>query len=145
MILGPFAGPIANRFGIRRTAIIAMVASIILTCLMAISTLNRTMNPGPLAVSVVILGSLHVVDFPVRQMLIQLLVGRERMSAAIALNSTTFYAAYFTGPVLCAAVLALGNSYVDNSAPGDRFPYLPDDHGNGARCHFRDADARSAD
>lgn len=118
MILGPIAGAIADRFGIRRTAIIAIAASIVLTCVMAILTLSRTMTPVLLAASVVILGCLHAFDFPVRQVLIQLLVGRDRMSAAIALNSTTFYTASFTGPMLCAAVLALGSSYVDDAAPG---------------------------
>ena len=118
MILGPIAGAIADRFGIRRTAIIAIDASIALTCLMAVLTLSRTMTPILLAGSVVVLGCLHAFDFPVRQVLIQLLVGRDRLAAAIALNSTTFYTASFTGPMLCAAVLALGYSSVGDAAPG---------------------------
>ena len=118
MILGPIAGAIADKFGLRRTAIIAMVASIVLTCLMAILTLSRTIAPELLAGSVILLGCLHAVDFPVRQVLIQLLVGRDRMSAAIALNSTTFYTASFTGPMLCAVILALGRAFVGDAAPG---------------------------
>jgi MFS family permease len=118
MILGPIAGAIADRIGIRLTAIIAIVASILVTCLMAILTLNRTMTPELVAASMIVLGFLHAFDFPVRQVLIQLLVGRDRMAAAIALNSTTFYTASFTGPMLCAAVLALGRLYVGDAAPG---------------------------
>lgn len=118
MILGPVAGAIADRFGIRRTAIIAIIASIVVAFLMAIVTLGRVMTPTLLAVLVVVLGSLHAFDFPVRQVLIQLLVGRDRMSAAIALNSTTFYTASFTGPMLCAAALALAESRLDDAAPG---------------------------
>ncbi len=118
MILGPIAGAIADRFGIRLTAIIAIVASILVTCLMAALTLSRTMTPELVAASMIVLGVLHAFDFPVRQVLIQLLVGRDRMSAAIALNSTTFYTASFTGPMLCAAVLALGSRYVGDAAPG---------------------------
>ena len=118
MLLGPIAGAIADRFGIRRTAIIAIVITIALTCLMAGLTLGRVMTPALLAAFVIVLGSVHAFDFPVRQVLILLLVGRDRMAAAIALNSTTFYTASFTGPILAAGVLALGNPYVGDAAPG---------------------------
>ena len=118
MLLGPIAGAIADRFGIRRTAIIAIIVTIVLTCLMAGLTLGRVMTPALLAAFVIVLGSVHAFDFPVRQVLILLLVGRDRMSAAIALNSTTFYTASFTGPMLGAAVLGLGNPYVGDAAPG---------------------------
>ncbi len=118
MLLGPIAGAIADRFGIRRTAIIAIVATIALTCLMAGLTLGRVMTPALLAALVLVLGSIHPFDFPVRQVLIHLLVGRDRMAAAIALNSTTYYTASFTGPMLAAAVLAIGKRYVDDSAAG---------------------------
>ncbi len=118
MILGPIAGAIADRFGIRRTAIIAIVVTIALTCLMAGLTLGRVMTPALLAALVIVLGGVHAFDFPVRQVLIQLLVGRDRMAAAIALNSTTFYTASFTGPMLAAAVLAIGERYVDETAAG---------------------------
>ena len=118
MLLGPIAGAIADRFGIRRTAIIAIVLTIVLTCLMAGFTLGRVMTPALLAIFVIVLGSVHAFDFPVRQVLILLLVGRDRMAAAIALNSTTFYTASFTGPILAAAVLTVGNPYAGDAAPG---------------------------
>ena len=118
MLLGPIAGAIADRFGIRRTAIIAIVLTIVLTCLMAGFTLGRVMTPALLAVFVIVLGSVHAFDFPVRQVLILLLVGRDRMAAAIALNSTTFYTASFTGPILAAAVLTVGNPYAGDATPG---------------------------
>ena len=118
MLLGPIAGAIADRFGIRRTAIIAIVLTIVLTCLMAGFTLGRVMTPALLAMFVIVLGSVHAFDFPVRQVLILLLVGRDRMAAAIALNSTTFYTASFTGPILAAAVLTVGNPYAGDATPG---------------------------
>ena len=118
MLLGPIAGAIADRFGIRRTAIIAIVLTIVLTCLMAGFTLGRVMTPALLAMFVIVLGSVHAFDFPVRQVLILLLVGRDRMAAAIALNSTTFYTASFTGPILAAAVLTAGNPYAGDATPG---------------------------
>jgi len=39
--------------------------------------------------------------------LIQILVGREQMSAAIELDSTTFNTAAFTGPAMAAEAVAL--------------------------------------
>lgn len=118
MILGPIGGAIADRVGIRRTALIAIAATVVVTGLMAGLTLGRVMTPALLAALVLVLGCLHAFDFPVRQVLIHLLVGRDRMAAAIALNSTTFYTASFTGPMLAAGVLAIGERYLDDSAAG---------------------------
>jgi MFS family permease len=118
MVLGPIAGAIADRFGIRRTAIVAIILTVGLAFLMGFLTLVRLMTPELLASVVVILGVLHAFDFPIRQILIQLLVGPEKMSAAIALNSTTFNTSAFTGPMLGAGVLALGRVYFGDAAAG---------------------------
>ena len=48
MLLGPIAGAIADRFGIRRTAIIAIIVTIALTSLMAGLTLGRFLVFGGL-------------------------------------------------------------------------------------------------
>lgn len=118
MVLGPIAGAIADRAGIRRTAIAAAVVTVVLSAVMGGLTFAQSMTPMLLAALVVALGCAQAFDFPVRQVLIQLLVGPERMSAAIALNSTTFYTASFTGPMLCAAILSVGERYVGATAPG---------------------------
>ncbi len=118
MFLGPIAGAVADRFGIRRTAVVAIVLTVGLSFLMGFLTLVQLMTPVLLASVMFILGMLHAFDFPIRQVLIQLLVGRERMSAAVALNSTTFNTAAFTGPMIGAGLLALGKTYVGDSAPG---------------------------
>lgn len=118
MALGPIAGAIADRAGIRRTAIAAALVTVALTAAMGGLTFAHLMTPLLLAAFVVALGCAQAFDFPVRQVLIQLMVGPERMSAAIALNSTTFYTASFTGPMLCALLLTLGERQFGAMAPG---------------------------
>ena len=121
VVLGPIAGAMADRFGVRRTAIVAILMTVGVTFLMGSLTLAQVMTPPILAALVIILGVVHAFDFPVRMVLIQLLVGRERMSAAIALNSTTFNTSAFTGPMIGAGILALGQRYIGDSAPGILF------------------------
>ncbi len=118
MFLGPIAGAVADRMGIRLTAIAAILLTVGLTFIMGGLTLVHLMTPVLLASIMFILGIIHAFDFPVRQVLIQLLVGRERMAAAVALNSTTFNTSAFTGPMIGAGVLALGKTYVGDMAPG---------------------------
>jgi predicted MFS family arabinose efflux permease len=80
------------------------------------------MNPYILAALVAVLGIGHAFDFPARQVLIQILVGSEQMSAAIALNSTTFNTAAFTGPAIGAGLLAWGKfQFGEFGGPGVGF------------------------
>ena len=111
MVCGPVAGAFADRFGHRRTAILGLSIGVALSLAMTVLTFAGLMTPHLLAVTIALLGLLHALDFPARQVLIQLLVGRDRMSAAIALNTTTFNSAAFTGPALAAALLAFGKAH----------------------------------
>ncbi|NQV55844.1 MAG: MFS transporter [Rhodospirillales bacterium] len=110
ILLGPVAGAIADRLGYRRTAIATLLVAVFISLLMAALTYLGVMTPYLLAGLIAVLGAGHAFDFPARQVLIQLLVGRDRMSAAIALNTTTFNTASFTGPAIGAALIAWGNT-----------------------------------
>ncbi len=96
-----FVGPLSG-------AIATLWVAISISFAMAVLSFLGLMNPYILAALVAVLGVGHAFDFPARQVLIQVLVGREQMSAAIALNSTTFNTAAFTGPAIGAALLAWG-------------------------------------
>ena len=117
IVLGPIAGAYADRIGHRRTAIASLVVAIVIAFLMAALTYADLMTPSLLVVLVLIQGIGHAFDFPARQVLIQVLVGRENMSAAIALNTTTFNSAAFTGPAIGAALLKYGQETIGNAAP----------------------------
>jgi MFS family permease len=122
IFVGPLAGAIADRVGHRRTAIVTIWVAISISFAMAVLSFLGLMNPYILAALVAVLGVGHAFDFPARQVLIQILVGREQMSAAIALNSTTFNTAAFTGPAIGAALLAWGKfQFGEFGGPGVGF------------------------
>lgn len=121
MAVGPIAGAIADSMGHRRTAIVSIWVTILVTAGMAVLTATHLMTPVLLAVLTGVLGIGSAFDFPARQVLVQYLVGRERMSAAIALNSTTFNVGVFTGPAIGAALLAWSKPWAGDAAPAIGF------------------------
>jgi MFS family permease len=121
VIMGPIAGAYADRIGHRRTAIASLVVAVVIAFLMAGLTYADLMNRYLLLVLIAIQGIGHAFDFPARQVLIQVLVGRDNMSAAIALNTTTFNGAAFTGPALCAILLSYGEKWIGDAAPALAF------------------------
>ncbi len=116
-LIGPIAGPIADNVGYRRTAMASMVVAVVIAFLMAGLTYYDLMTPYILGGLILIQGLGHAFDFPARQVLIQLLVGRENMPAAIALNTTTFNGAALTGPAIAAVVLSYGQTVIGDAAP----------------------------
>jgi len=121
VVVGPIAGAYADRIGHRRTAIASLVVAVVISFLLAGLTYADLMNRYLLLILIAIQGIGHAFDFPARQVLIQILVGRENMSAAIALNTTTFNAAAFTGPALCAILLSYGQTWIGDAAPALAF------------------------
>jgi MFS family permease len=121
MILGPIAGAVGDRFGARRTAIIALAGGAFICLLMTYLTFAGLITPVNLAVQVAFLGTLHAFDFPARIALIPKMVGRERIPAAVALNSTTFNTSSFTGPMIGAALLAFGKVHLGDQATAVAF------------------------
>jgi MFS family permease len=116
MILGPIAGAIGDRFGVRRTALAALAGGALICALMTYMTFAGLITPLILSVHVLFLGALHAFDFPARIALIPKMVGRTRISAAVALNSTTFNTSSFTGPMIGAALLAFGKVHLGEKA-----------------------------
>jgi MFS family permease len=121
VVVGPIAGAYADRIGHRRTAIASLVVAVVIAFLMAGLTYADLMNRYLLLMLIAIQGVGHAFDFPARQVLIQVLVGRDNMSAAIALNTTTFNGAAFTGPALCAILLSYGEAWIGDAAPALAF------------------------
>ena len=121
VVMGPIAGAYADRLGHRRTAIASLVVAVVISFLMAGLTYADLMNQYLLILLIFIQGLGHAFDFPARQVLIQVLVGRDNMPAAVALNTTTFNGAAFTGPALCAVLLSYGQTWIGDAAPALAF------------------------
>ena len=121
MLLGPVAGAISDIVGHRRTAILATITQIVLLAILSSLTLAGVMTPIVLAIFVGAIGVVHSFEFPPRQALIPRLVPRENLSAAIAMNSTTFNVAAVLGPVIGGALIKFGNPSLGNDAAALNF------------------------
>ncbi len=110
-VLGPVAGAVADRYGHRRTAMIAMVLGVSMSTAVGVLTLAGLMTPILLLTLTVVQGIFMSFDFPSRQALIPQLLERKNLAAAISMNGATYYTASFTGPALGGFVLATGNAH----------------------------------
>jgi len=122
-VLGPLAGAVSDRYGHRRTAIIALSLGILVSILTAATIFTGVITPVLLVVLTVVQGAFMSFDFPSRQAVIPQLIERKNLSAAIGMNTTTFHTAGFVGPVIGGALLAWGNSSFGEPM-GAAFAYL---------------------
>ena len=107
MIIGPFAGALADRYGHRRVALRSGFGLFLTTFAIGAIALSGNMT-APLLVALTLLqGLCFGIDFPARQSLIPQLVDRASISAAVALNASSFHMGAFVGPVI-AGVLITG-------------------------------------
>jgi MFS family permease len=117
-LLGPFGGAVADRFGYRRIAMIMGGTGACLAFITGMLAYVGSMNPVLLLVLTIFQGLLFAFEFPARQALFPQLMKREDMSAAVAVNSTTFHSSSFTGPLIGGLLLQTnieGIGFVANS------------------------------
>ena len=116
LFLGPFGGAVADRYGYRKVAIIMGSFGALTALLTATLTWIGCMVPLLLVGLASFQGTLFAFEFPARQSLFPLLVDREDMAAVVAVNSTTYYSAGFTGPLLGGLLLTLWDTITGVSA-----------------------------
>ncbi len=100
LLLGPFGGAVADRFGYRHCALLMEGLGAVLAFITAVLAWLGSMTPPLLLLLTSIQGLLFAFEFPARQSLFPNLMRREDLSAAVAVNSTTFHSSSFTGPLI---------------------------------------------
>jgi len=100
LVFGPIAGALADRIGHKWVAMSAMVLTIFTALLMAYLIAADLMTIYVLFFTVVLQGSIVSFDFPARQAMVSYMVERKELSAAIALNMSTFHVGSFIGPIV---------------------------------------------
>ena len=98
----PFAGAVADRYGLRKVALFALAASALVSFIIGIFVYLDLMEIELLSALVLIQGVALAFDLPSRQALVYYAVPRGDLSSAIALNTTTFHIGAFVGPGLFA-------------------------------------------
>ena len=106
MVLGLFAGVVADRIDNRKTVIATQAVQMTLSAVLAVVTLAGVIQPWQLYVVAALSGTAIVFDVPARQNLTFQMVGRDELANAVALNSTLFNLARIVGPALAGVVIA---------------------------------------
>jgi len=105
VVIGPFAGEIADRFNRLRLFKISQILAMTQSGLLFILTATNMITIELLFVLTLYLGAVYGFAQPVRLALIPSLIRRSDMHAAIACNSLLFNIARFVGPVLAGLVI----------------------------------------
>lgn len=100
MLIAPLAGALADRYGHRRAALLSGFSGGMITGSIGLLAVTGQITITSLLALSAIQGLIFGIEFPARQSLIPQLVGRTNMSAAVALNATSFQVGAFIGPVI---------------------------------------------
>ena len=110
MLIAPFAGAVADRYGHKLTAISAGLVGLAVTGVIGGLALSGDMTLDLLVWLTILQGLFFGIEFPARQAIIPQLVGKENISSAVAFNSTTFQVGTFLGPLLAATLIEFFNT-----------------------------------
>jgi MFS family permease len=107
LLLGAWAGSLADRLDRRRLLLATQSAFLVLGLVLAALTLSGHASlPAILAVSA-LTGTVMAVDNPARQVYVLDLVGRQRLASAVSLYEVVLNASRVIGPAAGGALLAL--------------------------------------
>jgi MFS family permease len=105
LAISPFGGVLADRLDRRLVIISTQVAQLVLTALLAVLVFTRLVNIWHVLLASFLMGTAVSVHVPARQALIPALVGRERLTNALALYSMSLNTSRILGPSLAGAVM----------------------------------------
>ena len=106
LILSPISGVLADRFKRKNVLLATQILCTIQGILMAFLFFGGTINKWHILILAVFLGIANSVDVTARQTFIPLLVTKNELLNAIALNSSMFNAARIIGPALAGILIS---------------------------------------
>lgn len=119
VFVAPLAGAVADRFGLRRVATLALAFNAVNGSVLAFLAFAGLVSVEVILLIALLHGLAVAFDLPARVALVPDLIDKGDLSAAIALNSAVFHAGAFVGPALFAGLNAVGPiawSFVFNAA-----------------------------
>lgn len=117
-ILTLFGGVLADRFPKRAVLLCTQTVATLQASMMAYLVLTNTIQLWHIYLLALLLGIINAFDNPTRQAFVTELVGKERITNAIALNSSLFNTARIIGPALGGIIISLvgiGQTFLLNS------------------------------
>lgn len=118
LILAPYGGVIADRFNKQRLLLITQSAAAILACALGLLVVFDAIRLWMVYVLAGALGLVSSVDNPTRQTFVPELVGREKLTSAVSLNSVLVNLARVLGPAAAGVLIVtvgLGPCFLVNS------------------------------
>ncbi|MFI1160331.1 MFS transporter [Streptomyces sioyaensis] len=118
-LFGLFGGVFADRCAKRRLLIVTQTAMALQSLVLGVLTVTGTVNLWYVYLLAFVLGTATALDSPARNAFVAELVGRERLSNAVSLNSAQFNVARTIGPAvagLAVAVAGTGPVFLINAA-----------------------------
>lgn len=107
MVLGLFAGILADVLPKRQTLLAAQVVMMVLAAILAFLTATDLVEVWHIVLLAVLLGCANAVDMPVRQSFAYEMVGPRDVGNAVALNSAMFNGARVAGPAVAGLTIGL--------------------------------------
>jgi len=99
------AGVVADRFPRRTMLLVLQATALILAAVLTMLTWSGAIQVWHIAILATLSGTVIAFEIPIRQSFLQVLVGREDLPNAIALNSLAFNSARMLGPTLAGFLL----------------------------------------
>lgn len=119
LLLGAWAGVVADRFDKRKVLIVTNVGAGLLSLILGLVTVAGAVTLWFVILIAVLLGVLTAIDNPTRQTFTLEMVGRERITNAVSLNTATFTTARVIGPAVAGFMIAgvgIGECFLLNAA-----------------------------
>jgi MFS family permease len=105
LVLGLFAGVLADALPKRRTLLVTQAAKMSLSVALAVIAIANIESIPLLLVIALAIGTANAFDMPVRQSFVVEMVGREDVGNAVALNSAMFNSARIIGPAIAGLLI----------------------------------------
>ena len=106
LLLQPFGGVVGDRWPKRRVLIVTQSSFAITAAVLGIIEGLHVAEVWEVFVVVAVFGVISVVDGPTRQAFVPEMVGKRRMSNAVALNSMVYNGARVIGPAIAGGLIA---------------------------------------
>jgi MFS family permease len=119
LVFGAWAGVVADRFNKRKLLIFTNVSSALLSLTLGIATVSGVVNLSIVIAIAFLLGLVTSIDNPTRQIFTMEMVGRDRLTNAVSLNTATFTTARVIGPAAAGLMIkgvGIGECFLINAA-----------------------------
>lgn len=119
LVLGAWAGVVADRFDKRKVLLFTNATSAVLSLILGIATVGGVVTLWFVVVVALGLGIVTAIDNPARQTFTMEMVGRARLTNAVSLNTATFTTARVLGPATAGLMIdqvGIGQCFLLNAA-----------------------------